>query len=118
MLVHSQKLKGSVAHSPAFGGAGGRRRRTQAGALSGRLLVALATCRLVISLEGVTRNFPWVSRYFLVACDTSVRAHKHTSVLHVHAVHNNVFAVVTGRVMLQGIWACMTHGVAVSRSFA
>lgn len=54
--------------SPALGGAGGRRRLAQAGALRGRLLVALATSRLVISLEGDIQNLPWVSRYCLVAC--------------------------------------------------
>lgn len=56
--------------SPALGGAGARRRLNPGGALRGRLLVALATSRLAISFEGVIRNFPWVSRYVLVACVT------------------------------------------------
>lgn len=51
-----------------MGGAGARRRLNPGGALSGRLLVALATSRLAMSFEGVMRNFPWVSRYVLVAC--------------------------------------------------
>lgn len=53
---------------PAFGGAGGRRRLVEAGALRGRLFVALATSKLAISFEGDIRNFPCVSRYVLVAC--------------------------------------------------
>lgn len=63
--------------SPALGGAGGRRRLAAGGALSGRLLVALATSRLAMSFEGVLLNFPWVSRYVLVACvcQKSTRSH-------------------------------------------
>lgn len=67
LLSSSRPRHSSRNVSPALGGTGARRRLNPGGALRGRLLVALATSRLAISFEGVIRNFPWVSKYVLVA---------------------------------------------------